>query len=156
MRLLMVLIAVVGIQATPMPALAETTTIATQPQKIRYLDVTAREDGWGVAVATAVQASRKNKVVIVSYLDPQQTRALYDAAIRFMQKSAQPSVEGVIRSPGVPSRMTETANPLGWDIFFDGAIFARDLKPDARFSREDHLDATLRAISRNHFAGQGR
>jgi hypothetical protein len=155
MHLMLLLIVMLGIQLIPMPAQAADTAV-TQAQKIRYVDVTKRPDGWGVGVAAAVQASRGKKVVIVSYLDPQQTRALYDAALRFMEKSAQPHIAGVIRAPGAPATVKEEKNPLGWDIFFDGAIFSRDLKPDARFSREDHLDATLRAIQRNHFAGQGR
>ena len=155
MHLMLLLIAMLGIQLIPMPAQAADTA-ATQAQTIKYLDLTAVENGWGVGVATAVQASRGKKVVIVSYLDPQQTRALYDAAEHFQQEAAQPDIAGVIRAPGAPATVKEEKNPLGWDIFFDGAIFSRDLKPDARFSREDHLDATLRAIQRNHFAGQGR
>ncbi len=164
MHLMLLLIVMLGIQLIPMPAQAQATppaaqaadTAAPQAQAIRYLDLTAVENGWGVSIATAVQASRGKKVVIVSYLDPQQTRALYDAAERFMKKAAQPRVVGVIRSPGAPATVKEEKNPLGWDIYFNGAQFLRDLKPDARFSREDHLDATLRAIQRNHFAGQDR
>jgi hypothetical protein len=156
MHLILLLIVMLGIQLSPMPAQAQATPPAAQAQTIKYLDLTAVENGWGVGVATAVQASRGKKVVIVSYLDPQQTRALYDAALRFMEKSAQPRVVGVMRSPRAPATVKEEKNPLGWDIFFDGAIFLRDLRPDARFSREDHLDATLRSIQRNYFAGQER
>lgn len=126
---------------------------ASQP--IRYLDVTRVEKGWGVAIATAVQASRNNKLVIISYLDPQNTRALYDAAVPFIQAPTNMPIVGLIRSPAAPSTVTDTANPLGFDIFFNGAVFARDTKPDNSFSRVDHLGATLRSIQRNHFAETG-
>ena len=157
MHLILLLIVMLGIQLSPMPAQAQATPPAAQAQAIRYLDLTTRDDGWGAAQLAATKASMGKGVVIVSYLDPQQTRALYDTAVRYMEKSAQPRVVGVIRSPGVPANVTETEkNPLGFDLFFDGAIFPRDLKPDASFAREDHLDATLRSIQRNYFAGQER
>lgn len=156
MRYLMLLIAFLGIQLSPMPAQA-VDTAATQAQAIRYIDLTTRADGWGASQLLAMKASMGKGVVIVSYLDPQQTRALYDEAERFMKKSAQPRVVGVIRSPGVPANVTQTAkNPLGFDVFFDGTAIPPMENPDARFTRTDQLDAFLRGIQRNHFAGQER
>ena len=157
MRYLMLLIALVGIQVSPLPAQAADMA-AAETQAIKYLDVTTDQaQGWALAQATATSASRGKRVVIISYLDPQQTRALYDEAERFMKKSAQPRVVGVIRSPGVPANVTQTAkNPLGFDVFFDGTVIPPMENPDPRFTRTDQLDAFLRGIQRNYFAGQGR
>lgn len=152
MRCLALCALVVGWPMVPAAQAAD--TAATQ--KIRYLDTTAREDGWGVSLATAVQASRGKKVVIVSYLDPQQTRALYDAAERFMKNSAQPRVVGVIRSPGAPATVEEEKNPLGWDIFFDGIAVPPPQKLDPRFTRVDELETALRVMRKHYFAGQNR
>lgn len=127
---------------------------ATQPsqQAIRYLDVTQRQDGWGVAIATAVQASRNNKLVIISYLDPQNTRALYDAAVPFTQTPTNLPIVGLIRSPAAPSSVTDTPNPLGFDIFFNGAIRTRNVNPDLTHSRTDHLAAAITVIKERYFA----
>ena len=155
MRILMLLIALMGIQVSPLPAQAADTA-APQAQAIRYMDLTTREDGWGAAQLAATQASRGKVVVIVSYLDPQQTRALYDVAERFMKKSAQPRVVGVIRSPGVPANVTQTAkNTLGFDVFFDGSTLPPPMA-DPRFTRTEELETALRVLHKNHFAGQNR
>lgn len=131
-------------------------TAALQAQAIRYMDLTTREDGWGTTQLAAAQASRGKQVVIVSYLDPQQTRKLYDAAVRFMQKTAQPRVVGVIRSPGVPANVTQNAkNPLGFDVFFDGST-APPPVADPRFTRTEELEAALRVIHNRYFAKQNR
>ncbi len=128
-------------------------TQPAQQQGIRYLDVTKdSQQGWALAQATATQASRNNKVVIISYLDSTTTRALYDAAVPFTQAPTNLPIVGLIRSPGAPSTVTETANPLGFDIFFNGSIFPRDTNPSKNFSRIDHLSATIRSIQRNYFA----
>ncbi len=157
MHLILLLIVMLGIQLSPMPAQAQATPPAAQAQAIRYLDLTTRDDGWGAAQLAATKASMGKGVVIVSYLEPQQTRALYDTAVRFMEKSAQPRVVGVIRSPGVPANVTQTAkNPLGFDVFFDGTVIPPMENPDSRFTRTDQLGDFLRGIQRNNFAGQGR
>lgn len=141
-----------GLISAPTLAAAE-----TQAQAIKYMDLVGTENGWSVGQVTASNFSRGRRVVVISYLDPQQTRALYDTAVRFMEKSAQPRVVGVIRSPGVPANVTQTEkNPLGFDVFFDGAMLTRNTNPDPRFSRLDHLDANLRSIQRNYFAAQAR
>ncbi len=138
------------------PAAQAADTAAPQAQAIRYMDLTTREDGWGATQLAAAQASRGKQVVIVSYLDPQQTRALYDAAVRFMQKSVQPRVVGVIRSPGVPANVIQAAkNRLGFDVFFDGST-APPPMADPRFTHTEELETALRVIHNRYFAGQNR
>lgn len=127
---------------------------ATQPsqQAIRYLDVTRVENGWGVAIATAVGASRNNKVVIVSYLDPQNTRALYDAAVPFTQTPTNMPIVGLIRSPAAPADVTSAPNPQGFDVFYNGVMVPPLPKSDPRFTRTDELTMAMRVLHRNYFA----
>lgn len=127
---------------------------ATQPsqQAIRYLDVTRVENGWGVAIATAVGASRNNKVVIVSYLDPQNTRALYDAAVPFTQTPTNMPIVGLIRSPAVPADVTSEPNPQGFEVFFNGVRVPPLPKSDPRFTRTDELTMAIRVLHRTYFA----
>jgi len=127
---------------------------ATQPaqQGIRYVDVTQRQDGWGVAIATAVQASRNNKVVIVSYLDPQNTRALYDAAVPFTQSPTNMPIVGLIRSPAAPADVTSTPNPQGFDVFYNGVMVPPVPQSDPRFTRTDELTIAMRVLHRNYFS----
>ncbi len=122
---------------------------ASQP--IRYVDVTRREDGWGLAIATAVQASRNNKIVIVSFLDPQSTRALYDAAIPFIQAPANLPIVGLIRSPAVPADVTSEPNPQGFEIFFNGVRVPPLPKSDPRFTSVDELTMAMRVLHRTYF-----
>jgi hypothetical protein len=132
---------------------------AGKPQlPIRYLDLTRnkdgsiKEDGWGASQLLAVQASRGRKIVVISYLDPPNTRALYDAAVPYTQPPHNLPIVGFIRSPGVPATMTaDTPNPLGFDIFFNGAMLTRNENPDPDFSRLEHFDAFLRSIERHYF-----
>ena len=119
---------------------------------IRYMDLTARSDGWGAAQLAATKASKDKQVIVVSYLDPQQTRALYDEAARFMAEWKQPRVVGVIRSPAAPANMSATPNPLQFDVFFDGSVIPPMEHPDPRFTRLEQLDAVLRGIHRTYFA----
>lgn len=124
---------------------------ATAPP-IRYMDLTARTDGWGAAQLTAAAASKDRNVVVVSYLDPQQTRALYDEAVRFMADGKQPRITGILRSPSAPAHMKATPNPLRFDVFFDGSVIPPMEHPDPRFTRMEQLDAVLRGIHRTYFA----
>lgn len=137
------------------PVLAQSPGQSTQPaqaQPIRYMDLTSRQDGWGASQLAATQASRNNKVVIISYLDPQTTRALYDAALPFTQSPTNLPIVGLIRSPAAPQSVTVTPNPLGFDIFFNGSVIPPMEKPDPRFTRTDQLSAFMRGIHRNYFA----
>jgi hypothetical protein len=126
-----------------------------QAPAIQYLDMTTRADGWAAAQLAATAASRNKGVVVVSYLDPQITRALFDEAVRFMRQSAQPRVVGIIRSPAAPAHITATPNPLQFDVFFDGSVIPPMEHPDPRFTRPDQLNAVLRGIQRNYFATNG-
>lgn len=156
-RLLLGLVALATCGGPPLTAHAQAPPEGQQNASppIRYLDMTARTDGWGAAQLAATAASKDRNVVVVSYLDPQQTRALYDEAVRFMADWKRPRITGVIRSPSPPAHMNDGANPLGFDLYFDGAFFPRDTAPDPRFSVKDHLGATLRAIQRNNFTDAG-
>jgi hypothetical protein len=116
------------------------------------MDLTPRSDGWGAAQLAATAASKDRTVVVVSYLDPQQTRSLNDEAVRFMAEGKQPRITGVIRSPAAPARINEGANPLGFDIYFNGAVATRNTHPDPGYSRMDHFAAALRSIQRHYFA----
>ncbi|MBK9585649.1 MAG: hypothetical protein KA099_01685 [Alphaproteobacteria bacterium] len=128
-------------------------TQPAQAQPIRYLDVTKdTQQGWALAQTTAASASRNNRVVIISYLDPPTTRALYDAAVPFTQPPTNLPVVGLIRSPSAPPSVSVTPNPLGFDVFFNGSVIPPMEKPDPRFTRTDQLSAFMRGIHRNHFA----
>lgn len=118
---------------------------------IRYLDMTARTDGWGASQLAAAQASKNSKVVIISYLDPQTTRALYDAAVPFTRSPTNLPIVGLIRSPAAPPNVTTTPNLLGFDVFFNGSTTPPP-KPDSRFTRTDELATAMRVIHRTYFA----
>lgn len=130
----------------------QATTQPAQQQPIRYMDLTSRADGWGASQLAAAQASRNNKVVIISYLDSTTTRALYDAAVPFTQAPTNLPIVGLIRAPAAPSNVTATPNPLGFDVFFNGSAIPAMERPDPRFTRTDQLSAFMRGIHRNYFA----
>ncbi len=80
--------------------------------------------------------------------------ALYGAAVRFIKKSEQPRVVGVIRSPGVPANVTQTAKQLlGFDVFFDGST-APPPMADPRFMHTEELETALQVIHNCYIAGQ--
>lgn len=153
-RLLLGLVALATCGGPPLTAHAQAAPEGRQnaAPPIRYLDMTARTDGWGAAQLAATAASKDRNVVVVSYLDPQQTRALYDEAARFMEQWKRPRITGIIRSPAAPAHMKTTPNPLRFDVFFDGTVIPPMQHPDPRFTRMEQLDAVLRGIQRNDFA----
>lgn len=74
-----------------LPAAAQLATqLATQQaQELRYLDFTARNDGWAAAQSAALIGSRNQHIVLVSYADPQTTRDFYDIALEFTRPPAK-------------------------------------------------------------------
>lgn len=107
------------------PALACAQTPTTSPTQrtaqaqtlpIRYLDVTARNDGWVAAQALGVSGSSERRFVIVSYMDPTMTRAFYDIAVSFTRAPNTLPIFGVVRAPPHPTE----PNVNGFDIYING------------------------------------
>ncbi len=139
------------------PALACAQTPAAPPTQnavqaqalpIRTLDTTARRDGWAMAQALGVSGSKDRKIVIVSYLDPTTTRAFYDIAVSFMRPPDNLPIFGVVRAPPHPT----SPNPLGYEVYFNGLPIPTEDKPDATFTKQEHLSASIRSIKRVHFS----
>lgn len=133
-------VAACAVAAVPAPALAE-----NAPP--RYLDVTARRDGWVLGQSLAVSGSKNNAIVVVSYANPDVTRAFFDLAQRYAQPPHSLPVFGVVRAPHHP----QTPNRLDYTVFFNGLPIPTEAEPDRRFTQTEHLDASLRSIGRLHF-----
>lgn len=130
------------------PAAAQTATPQAQPS-IRYLDLTARHDGWAFAQGLAVTGSSERKIVIVSYVDPTITRTFHDLALQFTQAPQSLPIFGVVRAPPHP----DNPNPLGYEVYFNGLPIPTEAQPDRSFTPQEHLAASLRSIGRIHFGG---
>lgn len=107
------------------PALACAQTPSTPPPQnsaqaqtlpIRYLDLTARRDGWAGAQVLAISGSGERKLVIVSYMDPTMTRTFYDIAVSFTRPPKPLPIFGVVRAPQHPTE----PNANGFDIYING------------------------------------
>jgi hypothetical protein len=131
--------------ASAFPAAAQTAT--QQAQELRYLDVTARNDGWAVAQGLGVSGSSERKIVIVSYADPAMTRAFYDLALQFTRPPQNLPIFGVVRAPPHP----ENPNPLRYEVYFNGTPIPTEAQPDRSFTPQEHLAASLRSLARVHF-----
>jgi hypothetical protein len=127
---------------------AAPTQNAAQAQKlpIRYLDVTARNDGWVVAQTLGVSGSNEQKIVVVSYMDPTMTRTFFDIAVSFTRPPDNLPIFGVVRAPPHPT----SPNPLGYEVYFNGWRIPTEDKPDASFTKPEHLSASIRSIKRLH------
>lgn len=128
-----------------LPAAAQTAT--QQQPAMRFLDVTARNDGWVLAQSMGVSGSNERKIVVVSYADPAMTRAFYDLALRFTQAPQNLPIFGVVRAPPHP----ENQNPLHYEVYFNGVRIPTEAQPDMSFTPQEHLAASLRSIGRIHF-----
>lgn len=115
---------------------------------IRYLDLTARNDGWAFAQALGVSGSNEQKIVVVSYMDPAMTRTFYDIAVSFTRTPENLPIFGVVRAPPHPT----SPNPLGYEVYFNGLPIPTEDKPDASFTKQEHLSASIRSLKRVHFS----
>lgn len=131
-----------------MPAAAQTAT--QQQPAMRYLDVTARNDGWAVAQGLGVSGSGERKIVIVSYADPTITRTFHDLAVEFTRPPQSLPIFGVVRAPPHP----DDPNPLGFEVYFNGLPIPTEAQPDRSFTPQEHLAASLRSIGRIHFGAR--
>lgn len=122
-------------------------TVQAQNLPIRYLDVTARRDGWVFAQALGVSGSNEQKIVVVSYMDPAMTRTFYDIAVSFTRSPDNLPIFGVVRAPPHPT----SPNPLGYEVYFNGLPIPTEDKPDASFTKPEHLSASIRSLKRVHF-----
>lgn len=135
------------------PATAPTQSPAqTQTRPVRFLDTTARRDGWAVAQGLGVSGSKDRKIVVVSYLDPATTRAFYDIAVSFTRTPDTLPIFGVVRAPPHP----DSPNPLGYEVYFNGLPVPTEETPDASFTKQEHLSASIRSIVRAHFSSSRR
>lgn len=135
-------------QETQPQATTTLTQATNQQQNVRFLDVSARRDGWAFAQGLAVNGSNNRKIVIVSYADPGTTRAFYDLATQFAQAPQNMPIFGVVRAPAHPTN----PNPLGYEVYFNGLPVPTEASPDTSFTRQQHLAASIRSIGRVHFS----
>lgn len=127
---------------------ASPTQNATQAQNlpIRYLDFTARNDGWAAAQTASIIGSRERKLVIVSYMDPAMTRSFYDIAVSFTRTPNTLPIFGVVRAPQHPTE----PNANGFDIYIDGLPLGEVPNPDNYYAPAEFLSELLKNIQRQH------
>lgn len=116
----------------------------------RYLDLSARNDGWVLAQSLGVSGSGKHRVVLISYEDPTTTRAIYDLASRYSQPPHSLPIFGVVRAPDHPTE--PSAN--GFDLYLNGLSLGDVPNPDSRFSRLSFLERLLDNISDDYRSGK--
>ncbi|MCL4677183.1 MAG: hypothetical protein KJ017_04065 [Alphaproteobacteria bacterium] len=116
-----------------------------QPPPIRYLDFTARNDGWAAAQTASIIGSRERKLVIVSYADPAMTRAFYDTAVSFTQAPNTLPIFGVVRAPQHPTE----PNVNGFDIYINGVPLGEVPNPDNFYTPPQFLRALLEQIQKD-------
>lgn len=132
-----------------LPATAQTATPTAQ--ELRYLDFTARNDGWIGAQSLAVSGSGERRLVIVSYMDPTTTRAFYDIAVSFTRAPQPLPIFGVVRAPQHPTE--PKAN--GFDIYINGLPLGEVENPDNAYTPAQHLEALLNYVRRDFYPSGG-
>ncbi len=138
-RLLTIALCLLSLSA--MPAAAQTAT--QQAQELRYLDF-ARSDGWAAAQSAAVIGSRDQRIVLVSYADPQTTRTFYDIALEFTRPPQAIPIFGVVRAPQHPTE----PNANGFDLYINGLPLGEVPNPDNAYSPAQFLRALLNNVRR--------
>lgn len=116
----------------------------------RYLDVTARNDGWALAQTAAITGSRDHRVVLISYADPAATRAWYDLARRYTQPPHSLPIFGVVRAPDHPTEPSVN----GFDIYLNGVSLGDVPNPDQHVSQLRFLELLLGNISADYRSGK--
>lgn len=116
-----------------------------QPPPIRYLDFTARNDGWAAAQTASIIGSRERKLVIVSYADPAMTRTFYDIAVSFTQAPNTLPIFAVVRAPQHPTE----PNVNGFDIYINGVPLGEVPNPDNFYTPPQFLRALLEQIQKD-------
>lgn len=125
-----------------LPAAAQT---AVQPaQELRYLDFTARNDGWAAAQSAAIIGSRDQRIVLVSYADPHTTRTFYDIALEFTRPPEPLPIFGVVRAPQHPTE----PNANGFDLYINGLPLGEVPNPDNAYTPAQFLRALLNNVRR--------
>lgn len=131
------------------PAAAQ--SVEQQAQELRYLDVTARNDGWAVAQALGVSGSSERKIVIVSYADPPTTRAFYDIGLEFTRPPQALPIFGVVRAPQHPTE----PNANGFDLYINGVPLGEVPNPDNAYTPGQFLRALLNNVRREYHPSGG-
>lgn len=121
---------------------------ATGQAAIRYLDMTARNDGWALAQNAAIVGSREKRIVVVSYADPQTTRAFYDLAVIYAGPPYNLPVFGVARAPDHPTEKSLN----GFDVFFNGLPLGEMENPDNHFTSVELMRGLFDSIKEHYFA----
>ncbi len=131
------------------PASAQTAT--QQAQELRYLDFTARNDGWAAAQSAALIGSRDQRIVLVSYADPRTTRTFYDIALEFTRPPQALPIFGVVRAPQHPTE----PNANGFDLYINGLPLGEVPNPDNAYTPAQFLRALLNNVRREHYPSGG-
>lgn len=121
-----------------------------QQQAIRYMDVTARNDGWVLAQSLGVSGSSERKIVIISYADAQTTRAFYDTAVQFTRPPQSLPIFGVVRAPQHPTQ----PNRNGFDIYINGVSLGEIPNPDTAYSSTQFFAAIMDNVKREYYASR--
>lgn len=116
-----------------------------QSLPIRYLDFTARNDGWAAAQTASIIGSRERKLVIISYADPAMTRTFYDIAVSFTRPPNALPIFGVVRAPQHPTE----PNVNGFDIYINGVPLGEVPNPDNVYTPPQFLRALLEHIQKD-------
>lgn len=122
----------------------------TQQTSLRYLDVTARNDGWIAAQDLAIIGSRDHRIVLISYADPQTTRAIYDLAVSYTKPPYNLPIFGVSRAPQHPTE----PNANGFDIYINGLPLGAVPNPEPRVSNVQHLSQLLKFVAEDYRTGK--
>lgn len=140
----LLLCAPAAVAQTP-PASPTQNVAQAQNLPIRYLDFTARNDGWAAAQTASIIGSRERKLVIVSYMDPAMTRTFYDIAVSFTRAPNTLPIFGVVRAPQHPKE----PNANGFDIYIDGLPLGDVPNPDNFYTPPQFLRALLEQIQKD-------
>lgn len=126
---------------------APPTQNAAQAQNlpIRYLNFTARNDGWAAAQTASIIGSRERKLVIISYMDPTMTRTFYDIAVSFTRPPNKLPIFGVVRAPQHPTE----PNVNGFDIYINGVPLGEIPNPDNFYTPPQFLRTLLENIQKD-------
>lgn len=140
----LLLYAPAALAQTP-PASPTQSEAQAQNLPIRYLDFTARNDGWADAQTASIIGSRERKLVIVSYMDPAMTRTFYDIAVSFTHAPNMLPIFGVVRAPQHPTE----PNANGFDIYINGVPLGEVPNPDNFYTPPQFLRALLEHIQKD-------
>ncbi|WBX83220.1 hypothetical protein [Sphingosinicella microcystinivorans] len=98
----------------------------------------------------AIIGSRDHRIVLISYADPQTTRAIYDLAVSYTKPPHNLPIFGVSRAPQHPTE----PNANGFDIYINGVPLDAVPNPEPRVSNVQHLSQLLKFVAEDYRTGK--